>query len=577
MKKGKEKSISESTRRNWSRLKTDPEGRLTSRANKRGSLKRILPLEYLDDRRNASFIISALEYIDDHNMDIISAIYSLGTGLLRKAGLSGLPHVTEALRDYTYLSADEELASMDIPEDENDILGAVYQSYMREGKKNISGSYYTPLWIARYMTEDFDLSGGKTFLDPACGCGIFLLSVDTDEPENLWGTDVDRTAVLITRINLLLKYRTRAFIPRVYCMDYLKGDFHPLFSETFDFIATNPPWGAMEEAPWDACMITSGETFSYFFVRAYHYLKAGGSIRFLFPEAITNVKVHKDIRRFILENTELQSVTLFDRRFSGVSTGSCSIWCRKGPASSFFTAVRGDERYIVDTRSVYETTGLVFNLLSPQELDILNKVRAPGRYDLKDSTWALGIVTGDNKKKLFTEALPGTEKIYTGKNIEAFSLTGQPKYIRYNRDELQQAADDSIYRAPEKLIYKFIFKYPVFAYDDTGALFLNSANILIPEIPGMSLRTVMAFLNSSLYRFLYLKLFGEVKILKGNLSELPFPEITEEDDRKLSALAEQAMEGGAEALRDIDEYMAGLFGLSEEEAAYVEETVRMAR
>ena len=68
-----------------------------------------------------------------------------------------------------------------------------------------------------------------------------------------------------------------------------------------------------------------------------------------------------------------------------------------------------------------------------------------------------------------------------------------------------------------------------------------------------------------------------MKILKGNLSELPFPEITEEDDRKLSALAERAMEGGAEALRDIDEYMAGLFGLSEEEAAYVEETVRMAR
>lgn len=40
----------------------------------------------------------------------------------------------------------------------------------------------------------------------------------------------------------------------------------------------------------------------------------------------------------------------------------------------------------------------------------------------------------------------------------------------------------------------------MFAYDDTSSLFLNSANILIPNIPGMSTKTVLAFLNSSLYR-----------------------------------------------------------------------------
>ena len=41
----------------------------------------------------------------------------------------------------------------------------------------------------------------------------------------------------------------------------------------------------------------------------------------------------------------------------------------------------------------------------------------------------------------------------------------------------------------------------------------------------MSVKTVMAFLNSELYSYFYRKLFGEVKVLKGNLINLPFARI----------------------------------------------------
>ena len=50
----------------------------------------------------------------------------------------------------------------------------------------------------------------------------------------------------------------------------------------------------------------------------------------------------------------------------------------------------------------------------------------------------------------------------------------------------------------------------------------------------------MAFLNSSLYQFLYSKLFGEVKIVKGTMGAIP--EITRESD-ELTALVDQVLSG----------------------------------
>ena len=64
----------------------------------------------------------------------------------------------------------------------------------------------------------------------------------------------------------------------------------------------------------------------------------------------------------------------------------------------------------------------------------------------------------------------------------------------------------------------------VFAYDNKQRLFLNSANILIPKLEGYTIKEVMAFLNSELFEYIYLKKFNEIKILKGNLMELPFPD-----------------------------------------------------
>ena len=85
----------------------------------------------------------------------------------------------------------------------------------------------------------------------------------------------------------------------------------------------------------------------------------------------------------------------------------------------------------------------------------------------------------------------------------------------------------------------------------------------------MSTKTVLAFLNSSLFNFLYVKKFNDLKILKGNLSALPFPKITPEQDERLSSLVDEALKGNKEAAEEIDKVIFALYQLNLEEIVLV--------
>ena len=565
--------ISNATMRNWKKLNTNSSDRLTSRANKRKSPKRILPYEYFSNEGNIPFTQKILDIIDSQSLDILPSIFSLGINLLKKAGLYNKSHVSAVLADYSDITVIPELEAIDIPDDEYDILGLIYQSYQREGEKNIAGSYYTPQQVAYNMTCSFNFSNHQKFLDPCCGSGAFLLSVPAKTPLQIFGIDNDETAVLIAKITLLLKYSKYEFNPQIYCFDYLSNDTNALRSSIlnteFDYIATNPPWGAMGHNNVISNGITSEESFSLFFVKSFEQLKANGTIRFLFPESILNVKAHKDIRQYILENTKLVSITKYNDVFSGVTTNYIDIECINASKSDHFMVYSGTETRSVSVSSIYETDNLIFNLLSDDDISIIHKIKDKGNYYLKNSTWALGIVTGDNKNKLLSEPNKDTERIYTGKEIQPYILKPAKKYIVYDRNQLQQVAKDDIYRAPEKLVYKFISNKLVFAYDDSSSLFLNSANILIPDIPNMSIKAVMAFLNSALFQFLYNKLFGEIKILKGNLMELPFPQITSTDNNIITALVDDILSGNTDTQNDIDKYIFSLYNLTDNQISHI--------
>ncbi|MBR7104547.1 MAG: N-6 DNA methylase [Lentisphaeria bacterium] len=561
-------NISQETFQNWQRLGSDTKEKLQKGANKSRSLKKILPVEYIRCRESIELAARISDYCAAHDFSCGDVLFSLAVKLLEQKGLIRQKHVQAVLDSSPYARIPLPDTAV-LPEQEQDILGFIYQCLLTEGEKNQTGSYYTPPDIVRSMLPERPLADGETFCDPCCGSGAFLLAAPVSSPLQLWGCDKDPRAVLIAKVNLLCQYPHHAFSPQIFCCDYLEEtprtpEIRAFFKKRFDLIATNPPWGAAKNK--------TKESFSLFFRKAAEQTKPEGRISFLLPESLLRIKAHAPLRRFILEH-KLEKITFHSNLFSGVMTKACAVEIRKAPPAAVFEVREGKNISQAAVREILENEEQSFLFLSPEDKAIISRIKQQKNFFLNSRCFALGIVTGDNKNKVKSVCEPGMEAVLTGKEIRPYTPAPPEKYLHYHRETFQQTADDACYRAPEKLLYKFVSDTLVFAYDDTGALVLNSANILIPEIPGMSIKTVLAFLNSRFLRYYYRTVFKDIKILKSNLMQLPFPEISPETAERIDRLTEQILAGSYGCHEELQNLIYSCYQLSPEQIAFVERAV----
>ena len=425
----------------------------------------------------------------------------------------------------------------------DDDLGIMHQALFREGEKSQIGSYYTP---AKYVSDALHWAATRpdeTLLDPCCGTGKYLVTAIRHfalQPENCFGFDLDLTAVRLARVNFFLAAPQREFTPNVFCCDSLldavndNRDMSPDRYGPFDLIATNPPWGAYKNAK---SPIVAGErfkeSFALFLARSLSLLKENGRLSFLLPEAFLRIKTHGDIRKFILTQTTLHSLTLLGRGFFGVFTNVLRLDLVKAKPRCEHVC------RIIDHNGVENRTQQTVFLknrhhafdieLGPKDREVLEKINATCHRTLEGhADWALGIVTGENAKHVVRTSGEGFEPILRGVDIEKYRMREAETFVRFEPARYQQSAPPHLYRTSEKLVYKFISTKPVFAYDDKGRLTLNSANVLIPRLPDMSVKVVMAFLNSTLFQYVFEKQFATHKVLRGDLEQLPFPLISQE-------------------------------------------------
>ena len=555
--------ISKATQRNWDKLKNKGTDRLTRRANKSRSQRIITPEGYV----MAASLPRFVEELREAYYPIDNLIFSL-CALYVEHNKVNEANRRRFFEEYTqYQRIDLEVPRQILKNRQDDWIGFVYQSLTAEGHRILKGLYYTKPVIVNEMLSDIRILNGEKLLDPCCGSGIFLLKVQHAEMEQLYGIDNDPLAVMIAKANLMVKFNESSVYPQIYQMDFLLHATSALGGLRFDYIVTNPPWGTEKGKLHASEVVQSKEKASLFFTESFKFLNQNGIQHFLLPSSVLKIKVHADLRRFVTHETRMESLKCYRERFKGVFTDFVSLKVSKKP-------VFGEQNYVVYgannevSRKIFvpsEDDFCAIPMLNDRDEAILSKVERMRHDDLSHSQWALGIITGNNAKVLKDRQRKGLEPIYTGKDISKYSLKNASRYIKYNRADFQQCAKDEFYRAKEKLVYKFVSSRLCFTYDDKQRLFLNSANILIPEIEGMSVKTVLAFLNSSLFNFLYIKRFNDLKILKGNLSTLPFPKITPEQDKQFSTLVDRALCGDKEAPREIDALMYSLYQLNKEE------------
>lgn len=559
--------ISKATQRNWDKLKNNGTDRLTRRANKSRSQRIITPEGYV----MAASLPRFVEELKEAYYPIDDLIFSLCADYLEHNRVNEV-NKSRFFEEYVhYQRINLEVPRQILKNRNDDWIGFVYQSLTAEGHRILKGLYYTKPVIVNEMLSDIHILKGERLLDPCCGSGIFLLKVPHAQMEQLYGIDNDPLAVMIAKANLMVKFNESSVYPQIYQMDFLLHAASALGDLRFDYIVTNPPWGTEKGKLHASERIQSKEKASLFFTESFKFLNQNGIQHFLLPSSVLKIKVHADLRNFVTHETRMESLKCYQERFKGVFTNFISLKVSK-------KTVFGRQNYLVYgenneiSRKEFvpcDDDFCAIPMLSDRDEAIIGKVERLRHDDLSHSLWALGIITGNNAKVLKDRPRKGLEPIFTGKDIGKYSLKRASRYIKYNRADFQQCAKDEFYRAKEKLVYKFVSSHLCFTYDNKQRLFLNSANILIPEVEGMSVKTVLAFLNSSLFNFLYVKRFNDLKILKGNLSTLPFPKITAEQDEKLSALVDSALGGDKEASKAIDNLIYSLYGFGSEEIGLI--------
>ena len=533
------------------------------RANKSRSQKIVTPEGYV----MAGSLPRFVEELRDTTYPIDDLIYTLCALYIEHNRVSEA-NKSRFFEEYTqYQRLSVSVPRQILKNRQDDWIGFVYQSLTTEGRRILKGLYYTKPVIVNEMLSDIRVLSGERFLDPCCGSGIFLLKVEHAELEQLYGIDNDPLAVMIAKANLMVKYSEATIYPQIYQMDFLLHAASALGDMKFDYIVTNPPWGTEKGKLHTSEVIQSKEKASLFFTEAFKFLNKNGIQHFLLPSSLMKIKVHGDFRRFVTHETRMETLKCYRERFKGVFTDFLSLKVSRKP-------IFGSQNYVVYgannevSRKEFkplEDDFCAIPMLNDRDEAIIGKVERLRHDDLSHSQWALGIITGNNAKVLKDRPRKGLEPIYTGKDIGKYSLKKASRYIKYNRVDFQQCAKDEFYRAKEKLVYKFVSGHLCFTYDDKQRLFLNSANILIPEVDGMSTKTVLAFLNSALFNFLYTKRFNDLKILKGNLSTLPFPKISAEQNQQLSALVDRALGGDISAEDEINALVFFLYELDQEE------------
>ncbi len=565
--------------------------KLIKRANKVHSTVSVLPSEYASNAISFENIETIKAFVDEKNLNLNSVLLVATIKVLAKKNEVTFHNIENVFsansfqnwkRKFVKVEVEnwlQELSNMKQSQNDYaklydllvlsnaDFLGLLYQSLNNEGSKSDKGSYYTPLKLIEDSLCEIKKNSNDTFLDPCCGTGNYLISAAKIlqlRPEKIFGFDIDSLAVRIARINLLLAYQHIDFSPNVYCLDSLNelatGDDScktNVFLNSLDVIATNPPWGASKN--------NSTETFSLFLQKSLHLLKDGGQLSFVLPESILNVKTHSIIRHTLLTQGKILKIIKLGRQFTGVFTPVIRLYFVKTSKNTDnLVTIQNDKNvFHIEQKRFLTNSNYIFDIdVSADEAKLLQKIYAiPHNTLFQNAEWALGIVTGDNKKHLSDVKLQDFEPVFRGADIQKFSVSESKFFLNFEPKNFQQVAPERFFRMPEKLIYRFISKTLTFAYDDKQRLTLNSANILIPKIPNVSLKVALGYLNSSLFQYLFKKQFSTHKVLRGDLEKLPFPILSNSKHNKIEQMVKQVLNDGSK-YGELDALIFSTFNLS---------------
>ena len=549
--------------------------RLQSRANRSNQNSSNIIFLGIKDKKRKELLLELVEEFKKNKLSVIESIACLGKQILIDNNLyDGKSEIY--LKINKIYSGNNIFKNFHIENKNDDILGAFYQSIQSISSKSKDGSFYTPAEILTSIT----IPESAKVLDPCCGSGSILINTlsKNHNPDNIYAFDIDETALLICHINLILFFNNASISPHIKKHDLIFSEKMDLFSmdnEKYDFIVTNPPWGSkLSKSEKDVLLhnyplLDTTEVFSIALYNSLEKLSEKGSLNFFLPESILNVSTHKNIRKFLLDSHRNIEILPLGMAFKGVQSECVLLKLSEITTAEPQIIVKKDTTYKLNAKNISAPDYFISYNVSENDDNILNKIYSAKSVKLSANTkFALGIVTGNNKKYVHETKATNEEAIFRGKDILPYKLKSPEVFINFTPEVFQQVAPIEMYRS-KKIVYKFISDKITCALDN-NSLVLNSANVIISHDYPMEI--LVCLFNSPIYTFVYQKKFKSKKVLKQHFQDFPLP-VLDSDltksfyDIYLNIFVENANQ------ENVDKIICNYFNISDAEYNYIKECV----
>ncbi len=513
------------------------------------------------------------------------------------------------------------------------VLGSMYEKYIGaiHSFRKKQGIYYTPTYVVNYIARNTigeELKAKKLkdvenvkILDMACGSGSFLLGafdflddyykqkdknyaqagLDTERErtarltrktkiliDNLYGVDLDKKAVEISQLNLLLKIaETRDRLPdlknnmqhgnSLIADESVAGDtafnWDEEFTDKFDIVIGNPPYVRMEKIPIPERLYYKKtyefvpgrfDIYSLFLEKGLKLLKKGGYLGFIIPNTFINNDDFWQLRKFILENYNLRNITFLGYGVFGDATVSTIIVIIQLPdelseprknKTTISYGVKTDSKQIkVKQTQFLENEKFRLNVQTADVSQIIKRC-LQGSVDLeREIDFVSGIqVWSKEEDRLKNPDLlskrqlnKSYKKTIIGKNIEKYSIRFDEDYVLYDKNLLERAREERFFLTKEKILMRYIGTKIICAYDNEQYYAQKSVIIIFPKVNSkIKIKYLLAILNSKIFQFLYDKKVGDEPYPRINLSyilKLPIKLVSDSEQDKIIQIVDKIME-----------------------------------
>jgi len=525
--------------------------------------------------------------------------------------------------------------SYDFSQIEADVLGNIYEQYLghilRKTDKRAKlkedhahrkeqGIYYTPTYIVDYIVKNTlgellkdpntDYKKIKV-LDPACGSGSFLIraydllyenykkktdaytEVKKDEilKNNIYGVDLDKQAVEIAQLNLLLKIAEKGHkLPLL--QENIKngnsliddptvaGDKAFKWAEQFpeimknggfDVVIGNPPYinnrnlPAKDKTLFEKKYSTAQQQYDIyvlFYELALSLVKPGGYVGFITPNKFAITNYGTPLRKIMIANKIVKVVDVSQLNvFGDASTYPYIVILQKleykdnniefySPQSTNL----GSMKYIkIAQNSLKPEESFLFNQ-SQEERSILNKI---------SGEFILDVYRAKPTSKSISDR--GDVFVLSNREIERYNILPASKKIAKKKEWLVDT--------PAILMKKICFTPTSSLFESAERIPINTVYVIHSKNNEVSLRYLLAILNSKLFGYYTRKKYattamrgGFIELRAFEIEQLPIKIVSDSEQKPIISLVDKML--------SLNKRLSELGDKKTDERACVEEEIR---